>query len=288
MVGLAKQSVPGDQVSPCLRCAFHSREPLAPRPEGLRHKIVEFRLTGPLEAPGSGFTARQCQVGLYRGRHISSALEGGGGTELSFAKGRRPVFLDRFLPQEVSEQPVVAVLAVGRAEGEQAVCREVLEVPVGAGGHGDRRGEVWSHVLERRGPAQEVTHPCALRAVGVLGQVGVEIAFEHRVREDGVVRILPASGKRVADQHQTRRPALGVIEHVVELPGIGHGHPPGGDEVGRLFGREAQVFTLGKGEVVGKPQARELERRLVAGQHHEVDVVRQAGEQVVDRGIERL
>ena len=95
-----------------------------------------------------------------------------------------PVLLDGFLPQELAEEPMVAIRAflIG-GEGEDAVRLQVREDPVRAAGRADPRREVDGNVLETTGPTQERPDLRRFSRVDLLGEILKDVVLEPGVGE---------------------------------------------------------------------------------------------------------
>ena len=155
--------------------------------------------------------------------------------------------------------------------------------PVASGQHG---------VAERG--AQPVEHAGGQQEASGRGRLAVEHLGRQVVGDQPVAageggherrRVGPVA-QRQPGQLQPGRPALGALDQRRHLR-VGQAQPHAlAQERGRLLGAEAQVGGAQLGQLAAGAQARQGQRRVLAGGDHQVQRRRQVVEQEGDRGVD--
>ena len=115
----------------------------------------------------------------------------------------------------------------------------------------------------------------------VIGDVAVVAgeAFKERVR-------IVASTQRERRELQSRNPSFRALLQQRALRGREAQVHHVREEAGRLFSGEAQVGSAQLGQLVPRPQLCERERRISAAGEDEMDMLREARQQVLQRVVD--
>ena len=207
-----------------------------------------------------------------------------GGARVQLARVPRPLDLEH-VAQDLAEEVVVAVPAAMVVEGDQRQVRVLEPLEAGravlAAGHdvAQRRRQA----LEDRGLEQEVAGVGRLAVEHLGRQVVDELAVVACERGDERVG-LGAAAQREPGELQPRRPALGAVLQLRDLPRREVQPERAVEQRGRLGVAEAQLSHADLDELPARAQAPERQRRIGARGDRQVH----RGRQVLEQEGERL
>ena len=183
-------------------------------------------------------------------------------------------------PQELAEQPVVAVPAGLLVLDEEVVAEQPRERPVAVDAVGERVGQLPGEPVDDRRGEQEPPQLGRLRGEHLGGEIVGDGALLLDVPGDPLARIAPAA-ERHGEQLEPRGPALRPYERGVELRLV----EPGQQRPG-LLAREGEVGGAYLGQLTAHPQEVERQARVGARGEHDAKLLGRPVEQLRDGDAE--